>query len=92
MTRLQERQKEDETFIRNPVKWPMWPFLPIKRHVEGDKGPDCAFLCATSKPWERAYLENVFALKDMTPEQRKKIPFIEYDDLSALLADGWYVD
>lgn len=74
------------------LKWPRWPYLPMKR---GDQNSDLGFLYAdnaTDKDGVKLYRTNIFAWADMTPEQRKVVEVLEYPTVGALLNDGWRID
>lgn len=89
--RKKERQQEDLVFIRNSKTWPNWPYLPLKRYIKERDKPECGFLFDGEVKY-KVYLCNIFALKDMTQEQKQNIQTIQYNSIHELLNDGWVVD
>lgn len=92
---------DDREFILNPVLWPRWPLLPLKRR--NDKNPpfDCGLLIAVDPAKGKlattvfcAYLfglQNGKTIKELLIDN-PNVERIEYDNVDALLADGWVVD
>lgn len=89
----QERQRKDEDLrlMSDPKTWPQWPFLPLKRHVNGKHEVGVLYADAIDgKPMTFMPGQNLFALFDRDPQQLingavKKSP-------QELLDDGWEVD
>lgn len=90
--RAKQRREEDTQLIKQTMMWPQWPYLPIKRYTEGKNGPECAFLFDGEATQLVVFRCNLFALKDMTTEERQKIPTVKYDSIVKLLEDDWMVD
>lgn len=86
MTSDQEFDRDELTMLEDPKRWPMYPRLPLKRHVETGL-PDCGFIfCSGGKPDPIVYLSNVW---DHTVDDAAKE---EYDSFEDLMAAGWKVD
>ena len=76
--------------MKNLGAWPRWPWLPLKRYVNGgmpDLGALHADYAIDCKP--RVYFINVFGASWFP---HPKDEFKEYDNLEAMIADGWIVD
>lgn len=74
------------------LKWPRWPYLPMKR---GDQNNDLGFLYAdnaTDQDGVKLYRVNLFAYGEMKPEERAAVEVLEYPTVGALLNDGWRID
>lgn len=78
-----EQQATDLRYMANPGLWPNWPFLPLKRYVDGGL-ETCYMLDATGKALS-VFHGNMFEAKK---EDREQV----YPDLRAIQADGWIVD
>lgn len=79
----------DKKMISNPLDWPSWPFLPIKRWQENASQLETALIYV--KDPLRVVTGNLFHLpKDY--EKFRELPAVEYDTIDAILADGWVVD
>ena len=83
---------DDRAMVLNPNKWPRWPFLPMKR--PGNHGPECCFLVQQKELI--LYKTYMFGLDDLPgdtfAEKVKDVKTYRYDNVDALLADGWVVD
>jgi len=74
------------------MKWPKWPWLPIKRHtITG--GIQCALLHADDYDGETTpvYLDNLYS-DTVSFFPRPDCPVVRYVSLEAMFADGWMVD
>ncbi len=84
---------EHETFMKNPGKWPQWPFLPLVRR--NGKEPYLGVMVDSDKNggiWKRTVIiTNLIPLME-GKVNIKKCPLLRYDNLSKLLDDGWEVD
>jgi hypothetical protein len=82
-----ERRQQDKDMILNPDNWPMWPRLPLKRTPQGDR-PNCGFVFNGSTHDDAVqpivYLALIFS--NVVDEK------LVYQDIDALLDDGWTVD
>jgi hypothetical protein len=90
---------EDREMILRPVEWPRWPTLPVKRFVEHEL--KCGFIVAEhsdpAKP-VTIYESSIYNLPNGCktwgdvlagiPEEKRR----RYDNVDAMLADGWMVD
>lgn len=90
MTPVPDRDRE---MILNPVRWPMLA-LPLKRSVMDYPGEnEAVFLPGPSvlKIDEDAAIEirmcNLYAMRN-----KNDVPTKKYENVNALLADGWVVD
>ena len=71
--------------MASPDYWGRWPLLPIKRDIGKDREVG---VLLDRKPY-LVYLVNLWAIPEDTLEG---MPFIEYESIDAVLADGWKVD
>lgn len=81
-------------------QWTHWPLLPmVRRKVPGSLRPedlDCAILIAGQ--WNVLYVANITMLALQSSSNEEFVdkllasPRLEYEDLDALLADGWVGD
>lgn len=79
---------EEVRFIESFQTWPMYPWLPIKRYVDGQDHPECAMIHAGN-------LTVVIhaGLHGSTPDQVVAAKTTKYESIEALVKDGgWYVD
>lgn len=67
-------------------KWPLWPFLPVKRNG----GNSCGVIVADGYSLV-VYMTNVMDLPK-TPEGWQHIQSYKYDSHEQLVQDGWEVD
>ena len=83
--------RDDLKMMRSPGRWPAWPFLPVKRTVDGEQ--ECAVMVEESMSGTATpivYLVNLFALKEAG--SLSKVENRRYESLEAVVADGWVVD
>jgi hypothetical protein len=96
MTATNKQTDRDTVMMSSPLKWPRWPYLPIKKWVNytwetallwaGDWKSDTELRAKVGV--YRAYL---FALPS-TLEEFKATRKEEYNSIAELQADGWIVD
>jgi hypothetical protein len=92
---------DDATMIRQTMRWPRWPMLPLKRKNNSLEDWNLGVLLDTKanddalkgKPGSKFTVYHVYMFD---PPKDKAgwdaAPKTEYDTLTALLADGWVVD
>lgn len=74
----------------NPDRWPLNPYLPLKRPSETPGAfPDCAVMLAGSPSVYRTTLDD---LATMTDAERSRIDVNHYSDYDAVIDAGWMVD
>ena len=86
--------REHAAMINNPIHWPHYPYLPLRRESRGDCDGfpyECALLLASDTPWSVAIVCNLFELPK-TVEKLLAMKQYTYATTEALLADGWRVD
>lgn len=67
-----------------PLRWPSWPWLPLKRYVRDHGAPEVAMMYAgDTTPNCKVRLWTGYPRASVTKT---------YDNVDALLADGWVVD
>jgi hypothetical protein len=74
--------EEDVAMIKNPDRWPKWPFLPMTREPNG------VGLLRQEGQGYVVILANLFT----TLEAKLKANSIKYASAEAVVADGWRVD
>lgn len=79
---------KDLQMIENPDNWPAWPYLPMKRYVEG-KGLQTRLLWL-GRP-NTLFEANLFHLPK-TKEEFLLLPHQEYSSPEEILQEGWVVD
>ena len=85
-----KRDADDLGMLMNPIPelWPNWPFLPLKRYDKSKPGlwPEAGFVIAE---YPNIVIQvNMFAdLETIIKSERK-----EYENVEAVIADGWMVD
>lgn len=79
----------DKEMIENPLNWPRYPFLPVKRYRKPGELADCRVIWVGART--RLVEANLFALPK-TKEDFLALPYTEYANIEAVLADGWVVD
>lgn len=84
------RTFDDLTMIRNPLRWPCWPWLPLKRRNNSLEDKNLGILCADGKSLT-VYHVYLFDLPK-TKEEFESVPKSEYATHEAMLQDGWIVD
>lgn len=78
----------DREMILDPYKWPLF-YLPLKRKSEGGGWPEIALLrlASTDPNVERTVEVNMSCYGPIG-----EITTLTYENVDALLADGWIVD
>jgi hypothetical protein len=94
MTRRNERRARDAKQMSDPLLWPYWPWLPIKRHIAADSAPQCAVMHADETGQNNRsvpiYTTYMFTIKSFFPTS--DMPRTTYASLDELQNDGWVVD
>lgn len=87
------RRWNDERVIANTIDWPMWPYLPVKRRINGG-WPEVGFLVDDGEKRNkiRIYRENLLTFVDGGVQDLSKLVKCEYDSLSEMFDDRWEVD
>lgn len=75
----------DAQMVRDIGSWPRWPWLPVKRNVNGDV--ECAVVHADKET--RVYIANLGDVPRFFP--RAEYKFIDYPTVEALL-EVWRID
>ena len=76
---------ESDVIMRNPRRWIQYPYLPIKRYVEGQNVPEVAYLIAHNPLL--IVRGNFFTV--MLEHQKVKSEEIT---IEKVLEEGWIVD
>lgn len=87
--RIAERREQDVRKMLSRNDWPRWPWLPLKRWVDGNM--ETAVLHADEPEVSpRIHHTNVFAVRTYfpTPEMRTT----QFANLRAIVDAGWMVD
>lgn len=85
---------DDRSLILNVSSWPRWPYLPMKRRAKTTgEWPDLAVLFDRHPPDRSGALMfpvtlHIEYIAGRPVQQQSK----SYDDVEAILADGWIVD
>ena len=88
---MTNRQTEDIEMIRDPNRWPNWPFLPMKQYTNDSEYIRCRILTPAEEGGYNMYNANLFRLPD-NPEELKKTFVKHYALAEAVVLDGWIVD
>ena len=92
----QAKAFDDKKFLLNPNQWPNNPICPVKNYKEKKPGgfPMLGVVVANENgAMPVVLLCNMYAFIEKARASRiKDIERKEYEDLDALLADGWMVD
>ncbi len=79
----------DKEFIQNSNDWPNWPVLPVKRsNSKVVFGIECGIILDSNK---NEVIHHSITT-GITSESLHKAPVHSYENLDALLSDGWVVD
>jgi hypothetical protein len=81
--------KDDRGMILHPNLWPKWPYLPVKRRLEGGSFPETGVIWIGTK--FNIYFVNLFDMPK-SAEEFKATNHIPYNNVDELIADGWIVD
>lgn len=85
-------QHDDRAFILNYDRWPVWPYLPLKRRNNSLEDKNLGVLCADGfKNGFTIYHVYLFDLP-RTAELFMASPQSHYKTVDDLLSDGWIVD
>lgn len=90
----QDYLREDLAFMKEPTRWPAWPFLPMKKPNKEQGWPDNGVLLDSGELGKGTKVEPIiyrFNIFGDVPFDRSKITK-KYDSLEAVQADGWQVD
>jgi hypothetical protein len=83
---IELNKQQDIEFIKSADKWPMWPYLPVKKYI--DRKLTCSFIFAGQKEL-KLYLLPIYRAQELPVDQW---PFKLYENAEALVSDGWEVD
>ena len=87
---VEYRQVEDRpkhaAMMAAPDRWPVWPFLPMKRYSQRGGNMQTGYLIASAEDRFTIFLGLIAMAR---PETDSRMPYDSYD---AMLADGWMVD
>lgn len=98
-----KRERDDRAMLLNPLIWPNWPLLPLKRNRKDSESGwpiECGLVIAVAEQerW-RIYKTNMFSISSLPGStlaekitENSKIDRYVYESVDALLADGWEVD
>ena len=79
------RQIKTARFLQETMRWPHWPWCPVKRGKE-------LGACFDGENGSRTvYLVNLFELAD-NPELLKSATKLEYNTSTEVASDGWEID
>lgn len=87
----QERRALDLKRMQAPGNWPKWPWLPMKRNVDGDL--QCAVFHADDtdpKAQPKLYFINMFQIVTYFPT--REMTSQQYESIGAIIEDGWKID
>lgn len=89
--------RDDIEMMRRPLNWPRWPVLPLKRRKDGDM--ECGVLfSASAAPGAKPAVYKVGLHRidgkagETWGEVLGRYEKYEYDNLQAVISDGWEVD
>ena len=91
---------DDLTFLKKPIEWPLWPFVPMKRAMPINKEtpfPTCAVVCDDMLPRPDGSMGlliaegfNYYSLA--SSKQEVKDGDWKKTTAEEVLQNGWYVD
>lgn len=90
----QPQRLTERIFLEDPMEWPRWPLLPLKKR-RGDFHADdfAGFLFAEGKP--KVYIGTIFGIRGEKGQKWSEVladhQVVEYSDFDDLLA-VWEVD
>ena len=89
---LSTDRERNLNMMKSPDDWPVWPYLPLKRKVEG-RPPLISFLYYDDEdgPYPILYGCSIYAVQDNDPPLHL-CPRTGYDSFEAILDEGWEVD
>lgn len=82
----------DKEFIEDPMNWPYWPFLPMKRHTEKEPAPEVGIIRALDGEMTTILLEVTVWDGDDLKQNIKDAKRLSYKSTDEMLADGWQID
>ena len=84
---------DHKAFMLDPLMWPNWPALPVKRPTACNNLPECGVILAQDLT---SAIPVVFIcyLFDMprTEAGLKALKYYKYESFDLLVTDGWLVD
>lgn len=88
-----DRFAHDAGLIRNPLRWPAYPFLPLVRRRGDGNMPDLGLLIAPEESviWDL----NLYSLPrsgKLSDLRASSTVLARYETVEAMLEDGWEVD
>lgn len=87
-----EQFEKHRHMMENPLDWPRWPVLPLKRFGDSTR-PMAGVMVAIEARRLDVYFCNMFDLSSgLIGEQLDKYDKQTYKDFEAILDDGWRVD
>jgi len=82
---LTQEQHDDMRFLTETMRWPYWPFCPVK------KGEKVAFVYDGVNGHRTVYVGNLLSMLQKEIDI-KTLEKIEYHTSHEMVADGWTVD
>lgn len=76
----------DIEMMKNPLNWPRWPWLPLKRCTRPEDGQWDEFGVIYADVDDRPIVVTILFNNDLSDKKCK------YDSFEAVAADGWHVD
>jgi hypothetical protein len=83
--------RDHQDMILHPIKWPCWPYLPLKKANHNFEDKNLGILLDTDENRFTVYHVNLFAVPN-SPEGWKAANKTPYQSVTDLLRDGWEVD
>lgn len=91
LTPLAPDEKQTELALSNsPRRWPLRPYLPLKRYDPDGGLPQTGTLIEQGGPV--VYLVHVYELAELPSTRFGEIEQVEYASLEAIFDDEWQVD
>lgn len=81
--------KEEIDMIKEPKRWPYYPFLPVKRRISRDMVPEVGVVYADDPT--KVYQVGYYNL-GTSPSDHRRYPHLQYPNVEAMVATGWIVD
>jgi len=78
-----ERREQDAEMIRDPKRWPQWPWLPLKNPRRYNSAEEAFGVLNADEPTR-------VELRTMYDSKTRKVE--TYESVEAILDDGWTVD
>lgn len=87
------RERDDRAMLDRPHLWTQHPFLPLKRHVEGQSFPEIGVLLDHPEYRHCVFFLNLFEAKQIrTVDDLAQYKCIHYRSFDELYRSGWIVD